>query len=80
MVNIENSVEKVFKEEELTELLKSIGLIKSRQYRKHVQKLRLKNIDDSRNYFVEIIEQNELMSKKHKKVCTTLNYIEDFLF
>ena len=30
MVNIENSVEKVFKEEELTELLKSIGLIKSR--------------------------------------------------
>ena len=30
VVNIENSVEKVFKEEELTELLKSIGLIKSR--------------------------------------------------
>ena len=24
------------------------------------------------------IKQNELMSKKHKKVCTTLNYIEHF--
>ena len=25
------------------------------------------------------LKQNELMSKKHKKVCTTLNYIQDFL-
>ena len=24
------------------------------------------------------IKQNELMSKKHKMVCTTLNYIEHF--
>ena len=30
-------------------------------------------------YFLEEIEQNELMSRKHKKVCTTLNYIEHFL-
>ena len=43
------------------------------------QKLRLKNIDETRNYFLEEIEQNQLMSKKHKKVCTTLNYIEHFL-
>ena len=33
----------------------------------------MKNIDETRNYFVEEIEQNELMSKKHKKVFTTLN-------
>ena len=32
-----------------------------------------------KNYFLEEIKQNELMSKKHKKVCTTLNYIEHFL-
>ena len=32
-----------------------------------------------KNYFLEEIEQNELMSRKHKKVCTALNYIEDFL-
>ena len=39
----------------------------------------MKNTDETRNYFLEEIEQNELMSKKHKKVCTALNYIEHFL-
>ena len=29
------------------------------------QEFRLKNIDESRNYFTEKINQNELMSKKH---------------
>ena len=43
------------------------------------REFRLKNIAETRNYFVEEIEQSELMSKKHKKVCTTLNYIEHFL-
>ena len=42
------------------------------------QDFRLRNIDQTRNYFLEEIEQNELMSRKHKKVCTTLNYIEQF--
>ena len=36
------------------------------------------NIDETRNYFLEEIEKNELMSIKHKKVCSTLNYIEQF--
>ena len=43
------------------------------------QEFRLKNIDETRNYLIEEIKQNELMSRKHKKVCTTLNYIEHFL-
>ena len=43
------------------------------------QEFRLKNIDETRNYFIEEINQNELMSKKHKRVCTTLNYIEQLL-
>ena len=43
------------------------------------QEFRLKNINETRNYFFEEIKQNELMSKRHKKVCTTLNYIEHFL-
>ena len=43
------------------------------------QEFRLKNIDETRNYFLGEIKQNELMSKKHKKVCTTLNNIEQFL-
>ena len=44
------------------------------------QEFRLKNKDETRNYFLEEIKQNELMRKKHKKVCTTINYIEHFLF
>ena len=43
------------------------------------QVFRLKKINKTRDYFPEEIEQNESMSKEHKKVCTTLNYIEHFL-
>ena len=43
------------------------------------QEFRLKNIEETRNYFTKEIDQNELTSKKNKKVCTTLNYIEHFL-
>ena len=43
------------------------------------QDFRLNNIDETRIYLLKEIEQNELMSRKHKKVCTTLNYIEHFL-
>ena len=43
------------------------------------QKCKLKNINETRNYFLEGIKQNKLLSRKHKKVCTTVNYIENFL-
>ena len=43
------------------------------------QEFKMKNIDETRNNLLEEIKQNELMSKKYKKVCTTLNYIEHFL-
>ena len=43
------------------------------------QEFRLEYIDETRNYLLEEINRNELMSKKHKKLCTTLNYIEHFL-
>ena len=43
------------------------------------QEFRLKNIDKQRNYFLEEIQQNELMSRKHNKVCADLNYIEHLL-
>ena len=35
------------------------------------QQFRLKNIDETKNYLVEEINQNELMSKKHKNVYRT---------
>ena len=34
------------------------------------QQFRFKNIDETRNYFLEEIEPNELMERKHKQVCT----------
>ena len=43
------------------------------------QEFELQNIDETRNYFHEQIEQNELMSRKHNKVCANLNYIEQFI-
>ena len=42
------------------------------------QEFRLKNIDETRNYFLEEMEQNELMSRKYKKVCTALNHVQHF--
>ena len=43
------------------------------------QEFRLKSIDQTRNCFIEEINQNELMSKKHKKACRVLNYSEHLL-
>ena len=40
------------------------------------QEFRLKQIDEIINYLIEEINQNKLMSKKHKKVCRVLNYID----
>ena len=39
------------------------------------REFRMKNIDETRNYLIEEINLNELMSTKHKKICATLNYI-----
>ena len=36
-------------------------------------------MDKTRNYFVEEIEQSQLITNILKKVCTTLKYIEHFL-
>ena len=34
------------------------------------QDFRLKNKDEKGNYLIKEINQNELISKKHKKLCT----------
>ena len=49
-------------------------------FKNMAQEFRLKNVDETSNYILEYIKQNELMSKKHKKVCITLHYINTFLF
>ena len=43
------------------------------------QEFRSKNIDGTRGYLIEEINQNELMSKNDKNVSITLNCIEQFL-
>ena len=43
------------------------------------QEFRLKNIKEIKNYFIKETNQNELMSKKHKKVYRNLTYIDHFL-
>ena len=40
------------------------------------QKFRLRNKDETRNHLTEEIIRNDLMSKKHKKICMAFNYIE----
>ena len=40
------------------------------------QKFRLRNKDETRNHLTEEINRNDLMSKKHKKICMAFNYIE----
>ena len=43
------------------------------------REFKLAKVDKARSYFVEEIKQNDLMSKKHKKVCEALNCIEHLL-
>ena len=43
------------------------------------QELRLKNIDETKNCFVQETAQNELISKKHKKFETAVNCAKHFL-
>ena len=43
------------------------------------QEFKFKKMDEIRNYVIEEMNRNELMSKKHKKVCRILNYIDHLL-
>ena len=43
------------------------------------QELRVKKIDEIRNYLIQEINRNELISKKDKKVCRVLNDIDHSL-
>ena len=44
------------------------------------QKFRLKNIDETRNYFIKEINQNELVSKKHEKFVEFSVMLNTYLF
>ena len=40
---------------------------------------RLRNIDEARNYLIEEINHNDLMSERYNKTCKCLNYVENLL-
>ena len=44
-----------------------------------VQDFGLNEIDEKRNYFIEEMNQNELISKKQKGICKVLTYTEPLL-
>ena len=39
------------------------------------QEFRMKNKEETKNYFIEEVNPNELMSKKHNKIRMALNHI-----
>ena len=39
----------------------------------------LRKIDETRNYLLNDIKHNDLMSEKHKKTCKYLNYVKHLL-
>ena len=43
------------------------------------QEFSLKKIEEIRNYLIKEINQNELISKKHKKICRVFIYIDHLL-
>ena len=43
------------------------------------QEFRRKDIEEVKNYFIKVIDQNEFLRKKHGKGFTTLSYTEHFL-
>ena len=43
-----------------------------------IQNLRRRNIGEPKNYFINQIEQNGLISKKHEKVSTSQNYTDHY--
>ena len=38
---------------------------------------RLRKIDETRNYLLDEIKRNDLISEKYKKACKYLNYVEN---
>ena len=39
----------------------------------------LRKIDETRNYLLDDIKHNDLMSEKYKKICKYLNYVKHML-
>ena len=72
-MNIKNT-NKLKNKKVLVLMLKSIRINIIMSEENISQEKRLKNIYETRNYLIEGINQNQLMSKNQKKVYRVLNY------
>ena len=63
----------MFKDESLLDYTKLFSLNKCLQKKKTTLNFKLRKNYEKVHYFVEEIKGNDLMSKKHKKVCTSVN-------
>ena len=61
----------------MTKLYKSI--LKINMAEEAYVEFRLRKIDEARNYLLDEIKYNDLMSEKYNKTCKYLNYIEELL-
>ena len=86
----DHEYEKIFKEEESNKKLKIISLNTSTKECKRmyympeetiIQEFRLKTINETRNYFIEEVNQNKLISNKYKWQSSELHWtFTDFSF
>ena len=76
--NCGHECKKIFKEEDSIEIL-SISKYIIMTEENISQEFRLKNINETKNYLIEEINQNELMSKENKTFYRVFNYIEHLL-
>ena len=57
----------------------NISILKIKMVEKASLEFRLRKIDEKRNYLLGETKHNELMSKKDRKTCKYLNYVENWL-
>ena len=69
-------IKKYFKKKKSIEIFKVLGSMENIKFllQNMSREFRLKNLDETTNYSLEEIKQNEMM--KQKKVFKSLNYIE----
>ena len=56
-----------------------MGILKINKVEEASLEFRLKKIHGTRNYLLDEIKHNDLMSEKYKKTCQYLNCVENFL-
>ena len=65
-------------QEKISQELRLKNIEETRNSRKDKSRIYIEKYGTNKKLFIKEIDQNELMSKKCKRVCSTLNYTEHF--